>query len=392
MLGEYTMSSSTAPFDFILPTSIRFGEGSAMTIAGELLAQNIHSVLLITDPQIRKQSFTAKIVDHLTGNHILVHIFDQVEANPKDYNVKNAAEQAVLLKIDALLALGGGSPIDCAKAVSVLAAHGGEIRSYEDSSKISDQVLPLFSIPTTAGTGSEVTFSSVITDTKEQFKFTIKSPLIAPRIAFIDPLLTLSKPASLTAATGLDALTHAIEAYTARNANPLSDAAALHAIELINTHLAKAVFEPDNREARSGMLVGSLIAGIAFSHSDVAAVHCIAEALGGKYDAAHGVCNAIALPVIMEYNRDYAVDRYARIAGAMGLSYSDSEEGARMAVQRVKDLAREIQLPDFRSLGVREEDLQEIAEKSARNGSNKDNPRPMNTDDYLKVLGILYGN
>jgi alcohol dehydrogenase len=235
-----------------------------------------------------------------------------------------------------------------------------------------------------------VTFSSVITDSKEHFKFTIKSPAIAPRSAFIDPLLTLSKPASLTAATGLDALTHAIEAYTAKNANPLSDAAALHAVELINRHLVTAVFEPKNLDARAGMLMGSLLAGIAFSHSDVAGVHCIAEALGGKYDAPHGACNAIALPVMMEYNLEYAVERYARIAGAMNLTFTGDEDGARLAAERVRSLAEEANLPDFRSLGVQETDFRELAENSARNGSNRDNPRPMSAEDYMRVLEKLY--
>jgi alcohol dehydrogenase len=384
------MKSLFAPFDYILPTAIRYGEGISSAIADELAGAGIHSVLLITDPGIKQQSFAAEIVENITRRHIIVYIFDQVEANPKDYNVQAAAEQAVTLKVDALVAMGGGSPIDCAKAVSVVAAQGGAVRSYEVSSRIGKNPLPLYTIPTTAGTGSEVTFSSVITDTKEHFKFTIKSPAIAPRTAFIDPLLTLSKPASLTAATGLDALTHAIEAYTAKNANPLSDAAALHAVELINRHLVTAVFEPKNLDARAGMLMGSLLAGIAFSHSDVAGVHCIAEALGGKYDAPHGACNAIALPVMMEYNLEYAVERYARIAGAMNLTFAGDEDGARLAAERVRSLAEEVNLPDFRSLGVQETDLRELAENSARNGSSRDNPRPMSADDYMRILEKLY--
>jgi alcohol dehydrogenase len=384
------MKSLFAPFDYILPTAIRYGEGISSAIADELAGAGIHSVLLITDPGIKQQSFAAEIVENITRRHIIVYIFNQVEANPKDYNVQAAAEQAVTLKVDALVAMGGGSPIDCAKAASVVAVQGGAVRSYEVSSRIGKNPLPLYTIPTTAGTGSEVTFSSVITDSKEHFKFTIKSPAIAPRSAFIDPLLTLSKPASLTAATGLDALTHAIEAYTAKNANPLSDAAALHAVELINRHLVTAVFEPKNLDARAGMLMGSLLAGIAFSHSDVAGVHCIAEALGGKYDAPHGACNAIALPVMMEYNLEYAVERYARIAGAMNLTFTGDEDGARLAAERVRSLAEEVNLPDFRSLGVQETDFRELAENSARNGSNRDNPRPMSAEDYMRVLEKLY--
>src|SRR6056297_1470044 len=378
-------------FGFILPTEIQYGQNAALKLPEELSTHGVKSVLLITDKVIRTQPFMTDIVDNIVAQDIRVYLFDQVEANPKDRNVEDAAEQAANLQVDALIAVGGGSPIDCAKAVSVVATHGGSVRFYADAAKITGEVLPLYTIPTTAGTGSEVTFSSVITNTQEQYKFTIKSPKIAPQVAYIDPQLTHSKPAELTAATGMDALTHAIEAFTAKAANPLSDAAALHAIELINTHIVTAVEEPENEVARDGMMTGSLLAGIAFSHSDVAGVHCIAEALGGKYDAPHGVCNAIALPVMMEYNRDYALDRYARIARAMRLEFKNAAEGAEKAVERVKQLAEEVCLPEFRSLGVKEKDLQELAENSARNGSNADNPRPMTADDYQQVLQNLLG-
>ena len=247
----------------------------------------------------------------------------------------------------------------------------------------------MIAIPTTAGSGSEVTFSAVVTDSGKHFKFSIKDPKIAPRVALVDPEMTLSMPAALTAATGMDALTHAIEAYTAKAAEPLSDAAALYAVELISTHLRTAVFDGQNIEARSGMLLGSLLAAIAFSHSDVAAVHCIAEALGGQYDLPHGVCNAVTLPAVMAYNLDYCVDRYARIALAMGLGDGRIESRARQAVAEVKKLADDIHLPDFRQLGVKESDFEKLADDSAANGSNRDNPRPMEKGDYLNVLMAL---
>ena len=385
------MNETSKLFNFILPTEIQYGEGCLSVLPGILTERGISSVLLITDPVIKTLPFTQQLLHDLARADIRVQVFDQVEANPKDRNVAEGARAAASAGVKGFIALGGGSPIDCAKAAAVVASLGGEVRDYEDRSKIKGTLLPLYTIPTTAGTGSEVTFSSVITDTREHFKFTVKSPLIAPVMAFIDPLLTHSMPPMLTAATGLDALTHAIEAYTAKVANPLSDAAALHAIDLINRSLLKAVQEPDNIEARDGMMTGSLLAGIAFSHSDVAGVHCIAEALGGKYDAPHGVCNAITLPVLMEYNLGYAIERYARVARAMGLAFGSDEDGARLAVERGKELVRETGLPEFRSLGVREEDLAEIAENSARNGSNADNPRPMGTEDYLEVLRRLMG-
>ena len=385
------MKTGQKGFSFTLPTEIEYGDGAVQKLPDELVLRGVDSVLVITDKVIRSQEFTTAIIDSLTAEEIRVGVYDGVEANPKDRNVEEAARQASDLMVDAIIAIGGGSPIDCAKAVSVVATHEGSVRSFSDSSTIFGKVLPVYTIPTTAGTGSEVTFSSVITDIRDKFKFTIKTPKIAPRVAYIDPLLTHSMPAALTAATGLDALTHAIEAFTANAANPLSDAAALQGIELINAHLVTAVLEPSNAEARDGMMTGSLLAGIAFSHSDVAGVHCIAEALGGKYDAPHGVCNAIVLPVMMDYNMEFALERYARIAQSMGLEFEEPADGARLAVKRVEQLAKEVGLPEFRNLGVQTEDLQELAENSARNGSNKDNPRPMSAYDYLKVLQRLMG-
>ncbi len=273
----------------------------------------------------------------------------------------------------------------------MVARQGGAVRDYEGPGKIGPDVLPLIAIPTTAGTGSEVTFSSVITDSNEKFKFSIKDPKIAPRLALVDPEMTRTMPPALTAATGMDALTHAIEAFTAKAAEPLADAAALYAIELIAVYLKSAVADGDNLEARAGMLLGSVLAGIAFSHSDVAAVHCVAEALGGKYDAAHGVCNAVVLPAVMEYNMEYCKEQYARIAVAMGLTYDNIDEGARQAVMAVQQLAADVHLPEFGALGVQENDLEELAVNSFKNGSNIDNPRPMTKDDYLSLFQRLIG-
>jgi alcohol dehydrogenase len=198
-------------------------------------------------------------------------------------------------------------------------------------------------------------------------------------------------PPALTAATGMDALTHAIEAYTAMASEPLADAAALYAVELIILHLKNAVADGQNLAARSGMMLGSVLAAIAFSHSDVAAVHCIAEALGGKYDLPHGVCNAIVLPVVMDYNLDFCTEKYARLARAMGFSYRSIQSGAQKAVASVKKLAADIKLPSFRELGINEDDFRDLARKSAANGSNASNPRPMEEADYMQIFRTLNG-
>ena len=378
-------------FSFELPTRIEYGVGAASQMVDVIKALNGESLLVVTDKGIGDSGLLKRISKLLDAGNVTWEVFDHVEPNPKDYNVEAGAEMARQLEPDCLLALGGGSPIDCAKAIAVVARQGGAVRDYEGPHKIGADVLPLIAIPTTAGTGSEVTFSSVITDSHEKYKFSLKDPRIAPKVALVDPEMTLTMPPDLTAATGMDALTHAVEGFTANVSEPLADSAALYGIELINTYLRSAVSDGSNLEARAGMLVGSVLAGIAFSHSDVAAVHCVAEALGGKYDAAHGVCNAVVLPAVMEYNMEYCKDRYARIATAMGLSYDSVDAGARMAVEAVQKLAGDVDLPEFSSLGVEEKDFEELAVNSFKNGSNIDNPRPMKKEDYLALFRMLSG-
>jgi alcohol dehydrogenase len=376
-------------FSFELPSRIEYGVGVAAKIATELNIFGFKKALLITDRGIVASGLVDRIGERLNAGSIDCDVFDNVEANPKDYNVHEGVEKTAAYGADCLVAVGGGSPIDCAKAISVVATCGGKVRAYEGQGKINTPPLPLVAIPTTAGSGSEVTFSSVITDSQAKFKFSIKDPKIAPRIALVDPEMTQTMPPALTAATGMDALTHAIEAYTCKVAEPLADACALYAVELITRHLKAAFDNGGNIEARAGMLLGSILAAIAFSHSDVAAVHCIAEALGGKYDAPHGVCNAVVLPAVMEYNMAYCKNRYARIATAMGIAYEDDNEGAQLAVGAVKQLATDVDLPDFNSLGVKESDFDELAHNSAVNGSNPDNPRPMDKSDYVTILKQL---
>ncbi len=376
-------------FSFELPTKIEYGIGVSEKLTEFLKALESPKVLIVTDKGIEASGLLPAITNRLSQGKLEYEIFSEVESNPKDNNVHEGTKIANRLQADCLVAIGGGSPIDCAKAIAVLATHGGAVRDYEGKDKISGNVLPLIAIPTTAGTGSEVTFSSVITDTGDRFKFTLKHPGIAPRVALVDPQMTLTMPPGLTAATGMDALTHAIEGYTAKVSEPLADAAALYAIELITKYLKVAVKEGRSMEARAGMLLGSVLAGIAFSHSDVGSVHCIAEALGGKYDTAHGVCNAVVLPTVMEYNMDYCRERYARIASAMGISFDSTEDGAQRAVDAVKKLAVDLNLPSFGSFGVKATDIEELASNSYVNGSNKDNPRPMSKDDYLTLFNKM---
>lgn len=339
------MDNLTKLFSFELPTKIIYGANCLDNLCVELKENKGKKPIIITDKGVENAGILKKITDLLDKDDFPYVIYAGVEANPKDVNVEEGAKIARENDCDCIIAVGGGSPIDCAKSVGVLLAHNDtEIKKYEGKTAAT-KPLPLFiTIPTTSGTGSEITFSSVITDTKNKYKMTVKSKYTAAKVAICDPVLTLSVPPAVTAATGMDALTHAIEAYTATCSEPIADAVSLYAIELIYNNLKTAVFEGDNLQARSAMLMGSMLAGIGFSHSDVASVHCIAEALGGMFDLAHGVCNAVLLPHVMEYNKDYCVAKYARVAKAMGfefksfISFADNvKKGSFVSFDRTDD-------------------------------------------------------
>lgn len=385
------MNNIMSPFSFELPTKIEYGLGAVKRLPLLLGKLKIKRALIVTDKGVLEAKVVEKITDILETTGIQYNIFHDVDANPKDYNVRDGAKALKSLAAQGMIALGGGSPIDCAKSIGVLASHDGDsIKAYEGKTGVKHETFPLIAIPTTSGTGSEVTFSSVINDTKNNYKMTVKSPFIAAEYALLDPELTVTMPPTVTASTGIDALTHAIEAYTATRAEPISDALALYAIELIYKYIKNAVFNGTDIAARSGMLLGSLLAGMAFSHSDVASVHCIAESMGGIYDTPHGVCNSVLLPYVMEYNMDYCQERYARIASAMGSHFNSTEEGAKMAVQLVSQLSKDVNLPSFKSLGVKEGDFHKIAQMSVQNISTQSNPRPMQIENYIKVLENAY--
>jgi alcohol dehydrogenase len=381
------MTNITEEFSFELPTRIEYGVGVASKLGEEVRLLKAQKVSLITDPGIIKAGLLDKITSILKEEKLLYNVFDGVDPNPKDRNVERGAQVVRSFEADAMVAVGGGSVIDCAKAIGVLVSHDGKrIKDFEGKTAVKKPILPFIAVPTTAGTGSEVTFSAVITDTENNYKMTVRSPFMAAKVALLDPKLTVTVPPHITASTGMDALTHAIEAYTVKVSEPISDALALYAIELITNNLVNAVKNGENINARACMLVGSLLAGMAFSHSDVGSVHCMAEALGGVYDAPHGVCNAVLLPYVMEYNAEFCLEKYARIAQAMGEIFDTMEEGAMKAVERVKKLSVDVGLPSFKSLRVKEEDLEKLADMAAKNISTKSNPREMTKDDYLTLF------
>ena len=377
---------------FVLNETSYHGAGAIAEIATETRSRGFKKAFVCSDPDLVKFGVTQKVLDVLDKNGMAYELYSNIKPNPTIENVQTGVQAFKDAKTDYLIAIGGGSSMDTAKAIGIIINNPEheDVISLEGAVDTKNKSVPIFAVPTTAGTAAEVTINYVITDAAKNRKMVCVDPHDIPVVAFIDPDMMSSMPKGLTAATGMDALTHAIEAYTATCSEPIADAVSLYAIELIYNNLKTAVFEGDNLQARSAMLMGSMLAGIGFSHSDVASVHCISEALGGMFDLAHGVCNAVLLPHVMEYNKDYCVAKYARVAKAMGFEFKSDDEGADLAVKAVQQLALDVKLPLFSELNVEPKDFDILADKSAINISTESNPRPMSKEDYLNVLNNAY--
>jgi alcohol dehydrogenase len=367
-----------------LPTTIIFGSGKISEL-GQLVKQQFQASrpFLVTDRGIQEAGIVAKIKDQLPG----IPIFDEVEQNPKDSTVNWGGSLARQLYPDLVIGLGGGSSLDAAKAIALLAVNPGRIEEYEGREKYRTAPLPVLAIPTTCGTGSEVTWVSVITNTSRKFKMSIKGRLMFPAVALVDPDLLMTLPAHLVASTGLDALTHAIEAYTVKPANFISDIFARESLRLIFQHLENAYRDiRGNGEAREGLMKASLFAGMAFGNSDVGAVHCLAEAVGSLYDTPHGIANAIFLPYVMEFNLEVSLEKYADIGRIAGVQAERDKDAALILIQKINMLSRALGIASFRDLGIAEGDFPVIAQKSFENNSNPSNPKAARAEDYVKIL------
>lgn len=367
-----------------LPTEITFGAG-AINEVGEVVKQKLGSTrpFLVTDKGIDDAGILKKLKTPLAG----IPVFTDVEQNPKHTTVDRGAEIARALNPDLVIGLGGGSVIDAAKAIALLATNPGRIEDYEGRERYRVPPLRLLAIPTTCGTGSEVTWVSVITHIGRKFKMSIKGPRMYPAAALVDPDLLMTLPPHLVASTGLDAFTHAVEACTVKPAGFITDALALEALQLIFRCLPEAYRDvKGNATAREGMMKGSLLAGMAFGNSDVGAVHCLAESIGSLYDTPHGVANAVFLPYVMEFNLDPAAEKYSKIAAVAGIEMADQHGAARALIQKIRALSHDLSIPAFRDLGIPESDFELIARKSFENNSNPSNPRDATAADYLDIL------
>ena len=378
---------------FRVATAVQMGNGCSANLLATVRAAGGRRVTVVTDPGVRSTGLVEPIIEPIRAAGIAVDIDDDVKPNPRDVDCDAGAARAREFGVDLVVAIGGGSPIDQAKAIAMLVTNGGVATDWQMKRPFEVDPLPLIAVPTTAGTGSEVTRVSVITDTARMFKMTMGDPRMAPIAAYIDPALTVSVPKGTTAATGMDALTHAIEAYTCTVHNPVSDGLALRAIRIIAEHLVPAVYDGSDLVAREGMMYASTIAGMAFGNADVAAVHCISEAIGGLYDTPHGVANSVFLPWVFDFNKAADPHRHADVAEALGIARdgrSDdavATDGARL----LEDLSERIGIPRFSGLpGVDPADFDRLAEASEANGSTPSNARPITRADYRHILEAAY--
>ena len=362
---------------FQSPERLLFGWGSVEKSGEEALRYGTKALIVSGKTSSRASGALDAVCASLKSAGIAVTLFCEVESDPSVHTVTVGATLARDSGADIVIALGGGSPLDAAKAISVMATHSGNIVDYEKTA-LTRKGIPVIAIPTTAGTGSEVTKFVVITDTDRKVKMLISSPFLIPRVALLDPQLTLSIPPAFTAGPGMDALTHAIEAFQSSLAAPTTDVFALSAIRLIGGNLVKATLNGANVEARTAMLLGQMHAGLAFGNASVALVHAMSRPLGAHFGIPHGQANAILLPWVMEYNRPACPEKFVRIAEALGCDVQGLplKEASRLAVTTVREIYADTGLPlTLAELGVPAEALPQLAQDASQSGSVLFNPR-----------------
>ena len=372
-----------------------FGPGARTVIPEEVSRRGFKKALVVTDKELMKFGVAEKVTSVLTEANIPFEIYDDVKPNPTICNVKDGVSAFKDSGADFIIAIGGGSPIDTSKAIGIITNNPefSDVVSLEGVADTKQRSVPIIAVATTAGTAAEVTINYVITDEANKKKMVCVDPNDIPVLAIVDAELMTSMPKGLTAATGMDALTHAIEGYITKGAWTISDMFELKAIELISKHLKDAVEQPTNIEARNGMAIAQYIAGMGFSNVGLGIVHSMAHPLGAFYDTPHGVANALLLPYAMEYNMPSALSKYKDIAVAMGVNITDmnEKEAALAAVKAVKDLAISINIPQKLSeIGVKKEDLKNIAVSAFNDVCTPGNPRDTNVDEILAIYKTAY--
>lgn len=375
-------------YGYFMPMVNLMGFGSAKKVGEQMKIVGKKKALIVTDEGVVKAGIADTIKKNIEGAGFEAVVWDEVKANPTDKNVHKGFEIFRKHRCDIIISVGGGSPHDCAKGVKLVADNGGIINDFEGVDKSKNSITPLFAVNTTAGTASEMTRFCIITDSKRKVKMAIVDWHTTPNVAFNDPELMVAMPKSLTAATGMDALTHAVEAYVSTIATPITDSAALKAIELIGVWLRPAVANGNDLEARDQMAYAEFLAGMAFNNASLGYVHAMAHQLGGFYDLPHGVCNAILLPHVSKFNLIAKAERFADIAIALGENVEGLSvvEAAEVAIESIKKLSEDIDIPaNLKVLGVKERDLKTMATNAMKDACSFTNPRTATLEDVIGV-------
>ncbi|MFJ8247966.1 iron-containing alcohol dehydrogenase [Peribacillus asahii] len=384
---------SLVSYKYFMPTRVECGNGISEK-TGELVKElGVTRVLIITDKGVRAANLLDGIEKSLLDVNVDYEIYDEVEPNPSAETIHRGVDYLKQHKSDAVLAVGGGSSIDTAKGIAAMATNPGHILEYEGVGKITNLPLPIIAIPTTAGTGSETTNSTIVTNRETSFKLAVISPHLFPNLAILDPALTLGLPQEITAATGMDALTHAIESYTSKAANPVSQAFAMQAVKMIGENLTKSYFVGTDLVSRENILVASMLAGVAFSQSRLGNVHAISHTLGGVFNIPHGIANAALLPFVMKFNLPACADKYKDIAIALGKDVSglSTLQAAEKAIETVIEMNQSMNIPlNIKDLGVSLDYLPKLVEDSMRSGNVLINPRLTKPVDIQSIIEKAY--
>ncbi|MCK5311676.1 MAG: iron-containing alcohol dehydrogenase [Desulfobacteraceae bacterium] len=377
---------------FLVP-EIVYGEG-ALNLAGRHASNfGATKVLIVTDSGVQEAGWSAKVESCLRESNIAYVTFSDVSSNPKDYEIMAGAEIFVNSGCDVIIAVGGGSPMDCAKGIGVVIGNSDNILAFEGVDEVLRPVPPLIFIPTTAGTSADVSQFAIVTDTTRNVKIAIISKMVIPDIALVDPGTTITMPPDLTAATGMDALCHAFEAFVSNASSSLTDMAALSSVRLIVDNLIGAYENPEDRKCRDNMMMASLMAGLAFSNASLGLVHAMAHSLGGALDLPHGECNAILLEKVVNFNFLSSTQKYCQLADAMNVDINelDSSITASLITDRIASLRRQLGITQRLSdMGVSSSDIPRLADYAFKDPCLATNPRSATVNDIQKIYEEIY--
>ncbi len=372
---------------FIMPPVSLMGKGSLAGVVDQIKTRGFKKALIVCDKILVETGLVDNLTKLLNKENCGFAMFDGTQPNPTVSNVNDGLKIFKDENCDYVISFGGGSPHDCAKGIALVATNGGDIRDYEGINKSSKPQAPLIAINTTAGTASEMTVFSIITDEERHVKMAIVDVNVLPIVAVNDPELMLSMPKSLTAATGMDALTHAIEAYVSTASTPVTDACAVKAIKLVFENLKKAVDNGEDIEARDMMAYAEYLAGMAFSNGLLGYVHAMAHQLGGLYNLPHGVCNAILLPYVCEFNKEVSSDRFAELAKEIGITEGTNAELAEKFIEAIKDLSKSVEIPSgLAQFDIfNEEDIPKLTENALKDPCGLSNPIQASAEQIAQI-------